>query len=171
MCESKKANDANSSNVAPPSDQSQPLVVGVAAPGRLPGAPPLPTSSAPAPGMPPGGLSTPAAVTQPMAEDILAALGSSHTGKQILVGFAAETNDLEENAKKKLEAKGIDLIVANDVSAENTGFDCDTNAVTLFDLVGRKTEFPLADKRDIAQAILDTALKLKVDRHEEIGEK
>ena len=103
--------------------------------------------------------------------DILAALGSSHTGKQILVGFAAETNDLEENAKKKLEAKGIDLIVANDVSAENTGFDCDTNAVTLFDLVGRKTEFPLADKRDIAQAILDTALKLKVDRHEEIGEK
>lgn len=103
--------------------------------------------------------------------DILAALGSSHTGKQILVGFAAETNDLEENAKKKLEAKGIDLIVANDVSAENTGFNCDTNAVTLFDLVGRKTEFPLADKRDIAQAILDTALKLKVDRHEEIGEK
>ena len=87
------------------------------------------------------------------------------------MGFAAETNDLEENAKKKLEAKGIDLIVANDVSAENTGFDCDTNAVTLFDLVGRKTEFPLADKRDIAQAILDTALKLKVDRHEEIGEK
>lgn len=103
--------------------------------------------------------------------DILAALGSSHTGKQILVGFAAETNDLEENAKKKLEAKGIDLIVANDVSAENTGFNCDTNAVTLFDLVGRKTEFPLADKRDIAQAILDTALKLKVDKHEEIGEK
>ena len=63
------------------------------------------------------------------------------------------------------------MIVANDVSAENTGFNCDTNAVTLFDLVGRKTEFPLADKRDIAQAILDTALKLKVDRHEEIGEK
>jgi len=103
--------------------------------------------------------------------DILAALGSSHNGKQILVGFAAETNDLEENAKKKLEAKGIDLIVANDVSAENTGFNYDTNAVTLFDLAGRKTEFPLADKRDIAQAILDVALKLKVNRHEEIGEK
>ena len=103
--------------------------------------------------------------------DILASLGSSHTGKQILVGFAAETNDLEKNAKKKLETKGIDLIVANDVSAENTGFNYDTNAVTLFDLAGRKTEFPLADKRDIAQAILDTALKLKVDGHEEIGEK
>ncbi len=103
--------------------------------------------------------------------DILASLGSSHTGKQILVGFAAETNDLEENAKKKLEAKGIDLIVANDVSAENTGFNYDTNAVTLFDLAGRKTEFPLADKRDIAQAILDAALKLKVNRHEEIGKK
>ena len=103
--------------------------------------------------------------------DILAALGSVHTGKQILVGFAAETNDLEENAKKKLEAKGIDLIVANDVSAENTGFDCDTNAATLFDSAGRKTELPLADKRDIAQAILDTALKLKVDKHEETGEK
>ena len=103
--------------------------------------------------------------------DILASLGSSHTGKQILVGFAAETNDLEKNAKKKLETKGIDLIVANDVSAENTGFNYDTNAVTLFDLAGRKTEFPLADKRDIAQAILDAALKLKVNRHEEIGKK
>ena len=103
--------------------------------------------------------------------DILASLGSSHTGKQILVGFAAETNDLEKNAKKKLETKGIDLIVANDVSAENTGFNYDTNAVTLFDLAGRKTEFPLADKRDIAQGILDTALKLKVDKHEETGEK
>jgi len=103
--------------------------------------------------------------------DILASLGSSHTGKQILVGFAAETNDLEKNAKKKLETKGIDLIVANDVSAENTGFNYDTNAVTLFDLAGRKTEFPLADKRDIAQAILDAALKLKVNGHEEIGKK
>ena len=63
------------------------------------------------------------------------------------------------------------MIVANDVSAENTGFNYDTNAVTLFDLAGRKTEFPLADKRDIAQAILDAALKLKVNGHEEIGKK
>ena len=102
--------------------------------------------------------------------DILASLGSSHNGKQILVGFAAETNNLEENAKKKLNTKGVDLIVANDVSEANVGFDHDTNAAVLFDSTGRRTELPLADKRDIAQAILDIALKLRVDTHGETGE-
>ncbi|HJP16217.1 MAG TPA: bifunctional phosphopantothenoylcysteine decarboxylase/phosphopantothenate--cysteine ligase CoaBC [Acidimicrobiales bacterium] len=102
--------------------------------------------------------------------DILASLGSSHNGKQILVGFAAETNDLEENAKKKLNTKGVDLIVANDVSEANVGFNHDTNAAVLFDSTGRRTELPLADKRHIAQAILDIALKLRVDKHREIGE-
>ena len=87
-----------------------------------------------------------------------------------MVGFAAETNDLEENAKKKLNTKGVDLIVANDVSEANVGFNHDTNAAVLFDSTGRRTELPLADKRHIAQAILDIALKLRVDKHREIGE-
>ncbi|MBD35368.1 MAG: phosphopantothenoylcysteine decarboxylase, partial [Actinobacteria bacterium] len=101
--------------------------------------------------------------------DILASLGTARNDEQILVGFAAETNDLEKNARNKLESKGVDLIVANDVSAENVGFDYDTNAVILFDCMGKKTELPLADKREIAQAVLDVALKLKVDKNEESG--
>ena len=101
--------------------------------------------------------------------DILASLGAARNDEQILVGFAAETNDLEKNARNKLESKGVDLIVANDVSAANVGFDYDTNAAILLDYMGKKTELPLADKREIAQAVLDVALKLKADKHEESG--
>lgn len=90
--------------------------------------------------------------------DILAELGSSRSPGQVLVGFAAETDDLRQNATSKLESKGIDMIVANDVSAPGVGFGHDTNAVLLLDRSGRATEIPLSDKHQVAAAVLDAAL-------------
>ena len=87
--------------------------------------------------------------------DILAALGAQRRAGQTLVGFAAETVDLRANATDKLSRKGIDLIVANDVSAPGVGFEHDTNAVVILSADGTSTEVPLSDKRAIARAILD----------------
>ncbi len=87
--------------------------------------------------------------------DILAGLGERKAAGQMLVGFAAETQDVAENARRKLEAKHLDLIVANDVSAEGTGFQHDTNAVTIFSADRAPIAVPLADKRTIARAVFD----------------
>ncbi len=76
-----------------------------------------------------------------------------------MVGFAAETEDVEDNAERKLRSKGLSLIVANDVSAADTGFAVDTNAVTLIDASGR-TDVPLASKDDIADRVLDRVIEL-----------
>ena len=92
--------------------------------------------------------------------DILAGLGRSRVHGQVLVGFAAETSDLRQNAAAKLVAKGIDLMVANDVSAPGVGFDHGTNAVVILDADGGAREVPLADKREVARAVLDAALAL-----------
>lgn len=86
--------------------------------------------------------------------DILAALGESKAHHQVLVGFAAETTDLRENAQSKLKAKGADLIVANDVSAPGAGFETDTNEVVILSTDG-ETSIPKASKRVIARAVLD----------------
>jgi phosphopantothenoylcysteine decarboxylase/phosphopantothenate--cysteine ligase len=74
--------------------------------------------------------------------DILAFLSAQRT-TQLMVGFAAETSDLIAHAKDKLTAKGLDLIVANDVTAEGAGFGSDQNAATLIDRQGAMTELPL----------------------------
>jgi len=87
--------------------------------------------------------------------DILAGLGAAKVPGQILVGFAAETDDLVANAERKLTAKHLDLIVANDVGAAATGFRHDTNAVTIFSAGGTPQVVPLADKRTIAAAVFD----------------
>jgi phosphopantothenoylcysteine decarboxylase/phosphopantothenate--cysteine ligase len=87
--------------------------------------------------------------------DILAALGAQRRPGQTIVGFAAETDDLRANAADKLARKGVDLIVANDVSAPGVGFEHDTNAVVILDAAGGATEIPLSDKRAIARSILD----------------
>ena len=92
--------------------------------------------------------------------DILAELGRSRADSQVLVGFAAETSDLRQNAAAKLVAKGIDLMVANDVSAPGVGFDHDTNAVVILDADGGATEVPLAHKREVAAAVLDAVIAL-----------
>ena len=89
--------------------------------------------------------------------DILAALGAAKPDRQVLVGFAAETENLIENARGKLQRKGADLLVANDVSAPGVGFAHDTNAVTIFGADGTVRDVPLTDKTAIAGAVLDEA--------------
>jgi phosphopantothenoylcysteine decarboxylase/phosphopantothenate--cysteine ligase len=96
----------------------------------------------------------PQVVLEP-TNDILAALGAQRRPGQTIVGFAAETDDLRANAADKLTRKGIDLIVANDVSAPGVGFEHDTNEVVILAADGTAQEIPLTDKRAIARAILD----------------
>lgn len=86
-------------------------------------------------------------------EDILASLGKMKKPGQILVGFAAETDDLLENARKKLESKNLDWIAANKVS---DGFASDTDKVTLLGRNGEVAELPLASKPEVAELILDS---------------
>jgi phosphopantothenoylcysteine decarboxylase/phosphopantothenate--cysteine ligase len=93
--------------------------------------------------------------------DILAGLGAVKRAGQTLVGFAAETDDLEANARGKLERKCLDLIVANDVSAPATGFQHDTNAVTLFAVGEPAVTLPLADKHTIADGVLDRVMAIR----------
>ncbi|MEJ7799062.1 MAG: bifunctional phosphopantothenoylcysteine decarboxylase/phosphopantothenate--cysteine ligase CoaBC [Ilumatobacter sp.] len=93
--------------------------------------------------------------------DILAGLGAHKPAGQVLVGFAAETDDLQANAQRKLAAKQLDLIVANDVSAPGTGFRHDTNAVTIFMADSSAEVVPLADKRTIASAVLDHVVSIR----------
>jgi phosphopantothenoylcysteine decarboxylase/phosphopantothenate--cysteine ligase len=76
-------------------------------------------------------------------------------GDFVRVGFAAETADLIANAKKKLAAKNLDLIVANDVTAEGSGFGADTNKVTLLFKDGRAEDLPLMAKREVADRIIE----------------
>ena len=91
-------------------------------------------------------------------EDILKTLGERKTPGQILVGFAAETDDLESYARGKLAAKHLDWIAANDVSHPGCGFAADTNAVTLFAADGRKFELPLQGKDAVAKRMLELLL-------------
>ena len=90
--------------------------------------------------------------------DILAALGNRKRPGQTIVGFAAETDDVVENATEKARRKGADLIVANDVSAPETGFEHDTNAVTIVSATGATHEVALSDKRSIAGVVLDAVM-------------
>jgi phosphopantothenoylcysteine decarboxylase / phosphopantothenate---cysteine ligase len=87
--------------------------------------------------------------------DILAALGAGKPAGQVLVGFAAETADVCANAAAKLTAKHVDLMVANDVTAPDAGFEVDTNRVVLLDSAGRADELPLMTKDTLAGVILD----------------
>jgi DNA / pantothenate metabolism flavoprotein. len=76
-------------------------------------------------------------------------------GNIILVGFAAETENLIESAKEKINKKNLDLIVANDVSMEGAGFSGDTNIVNIIDKDLNIKEYPLMSKTDVAHTILD----------------
>jgi phosphopantothenoylcysteine decarboxylase/phosphopantothenate--cysteine ligase len=78
----------------------------------------------------------------------------------IKIGFAAESENLIINAKKKLEQKRLDMIVANDITAADSGFDADTNRVSLIDKTGRVEELPLMKKREAAEIILDRLTSL-----------
>ena len=94
--------------------------------------------------------------------DILAELGRSKTVSGcFLVGFAAETENLLSNAKKKLKSKNLDMIVANDVSRGDSGFQTDTNIVKIIHSDGHVEELPLMSKHDVADRILDKIKSLR----------
>ena len=91
--------------------------------------------------------------------DILRELGRRKKPHQVLVGFAAETENLAEYAKKKLTEKNLDFIVANDVTAEGAGFRGDTNMGTIFYADGSSMDFPVMEKSELAKIILDDTQK------------
>ena len=92
--------------------------------------------------------------------DILATLAKDK-GDRVVVGFAAETENLAENARHKLALKNADLIVANDVTADGAGFDADTNIVTLFSRDSRELPLASMNKTDVAHRILDEVLRIR----------
>jgi phosphopantothenoylcysteine decarboxylase/phosphopantothenate--cysteine ligase len=92
--------------------------------------------------------------------DILATV-AREKGERLVVGFAAETENVAANARKKLAQKNADLIVANDVTAEGGGFDSETNVVTLFSRDGRDLPLPRLSKAEVGHRILDEALRLR----------
>ena len=91
--------------------------------------------------------------------DLLAGVARSRRPGQVIVGFAAETDDLVANARGKLERKGLDLVVANDVSADGVGFSHPTNAVTLVTGDGERA-VPLASKEAVAAAVVDEIARI-----------
>jgi phosphopantothenoylcysteine decarboxylase/phosphopantothenate--cysteine ligase len=103
------------------------------------------------------GDSLPEIVLEP-THDFLVDLGQRKPPGQVLVGFAAETDDVLANARDKLRRKQLDLIVANDVSAPGVGFEHDTNEVVIVSARGGEQHVPLRGKRAVADAILDAVL-------------
>jgi phosphopantothenoylcysteine decarboxylase/phosphopantothenate--cysteine ligase len=95
--------------------------------------------------------------------DILKEIGAKKNGK-LLVGFAAETDELVANAKKKLKDKNLDMIVANDVTRAGAGFDIDTNVATILDRDDGVRALPLMSKDELAEQIFDYLLALKSKR-------
>lgn len=98
-------------------------------------------------------------------KDILLELGKRKKN-QVLVGFAAETENVEEYARKKLNAKNADMIVANNVKAEGAGFGTDTNIVTLFKRSGSNIDLPIMSKSDVAKRIIEEITSLLKDMDE-----
>lgn len=92
--------------------------------------------------------------------DILAEV-SRDKGNRLVIGFAAETHDLMNQAKAKLKEKKLDLIVANNVTMEGAGFEVDTNIVTLLDRSGQMIKLPKLSKREVARRILDYVAKMR----------
>jgi phosphopantothenoylcysteine decarboxylase/phosphopantothenate--cysteine ligase len=93
--------------------------------------------------------------------DILAEISRRRREGQIIVGFAAETEHLVENARAKLRAKHLDLLVANDVSQKDAGFHADTNIVTLFPADGREMALEKMSKLDVANRVLDEVVEIR----------
>ena len=95
-------------------------------------------------------------------EDILSSVAANRNEGMLIVGFAAESENLLENARNKLRTKQVDLIVANDISERSVGFDFDTNAVTILSRNSNDhVQLPLMSKKDIADQILDVLVKLR----------
>jgi phosphopantothenoylcysteine decarboxylase / phosphopantothenate---cysteine ligase len=93
--------------------------------------------------------------------DILADVAKNRTKGMLVVGFAAETNDVVVYARSKLEKKGLDMVVANDITAKGAGFNTDTNIATILTRSGGEIELPLMSKREMADKILDELIELR----------
>jgi phosphopantothenoylcysteine decarboxylase/phosphopantothenate--cysteine ligase len=99
-------------------------------------------------------------------EDIIAAVGAAVGGapnreRRIVAGFAAESQSLLEYAERKLREKGLDLIVANDITRADAGFDVETNAAMILKRDGSRVELPLQSKRALADRTLDEIAELR----------
>ncbi|MCQ3806207.1 MAG: bifunctional phosphopantothenoylcysteine decarboxylase/phosphopantothenate synthase [Acidimicrobiia bacterium] len=101
--------------------------------------------------------------------DILACLGAAKPDGQVLVGFAAETDNVESNAAAKLDRKNLDMIVANDVSKPGVGFEHETNEVVVLRADGARQHLPLCSKGEVARAVLDAAVETldRLDKEQE----
>ncbi|HEY9062294.1 MAG TPA: bifunctional phosphopantothenoylcysteine decarboxylase/phosphopantothenate--cysteine ligase CoaBC [Pseudobacteroides sp.] len=97
--------------------------------------------------------------------DIAYSIGKKK-GKRVMVGFSAETNDLYKNAKSKLENKNMDMIVANDLTKEGAGFNCDTNIVSIIGNNGEILELPIMPKEKVADEILNYAVRVYYQKKE-----
>ena len=94
-------------------------------------------------------------ITFTRTQDILSTLGKRKTAQQRIIGFAAETDNMQNNALRKLEAKNADIIVGNRVNEEGAGFQSATNAVYVVDTAGRHEAWPVKPKPDVAWRVLD----------------
>jgi phosphopantothenoylcysteine decarboxylase/phosphopantothenate--cysteine ligase len=95
-------------------------------------------------------------------EDIIGAVASAPSrNRQIIAGFAAESESLLEHAEQKLREKGLDLIVVNDITRSDAGFDVETNAATIIRRDGSRTELPMQSKRALADQLLDAIKQLR----------
>jgi phosphopantothenoylcysteine decarboxylase/phosphopantothenate--cysteine ligase len=92
-------------------------------------------------------------------DDVLKAVAGGRRPR-IVIGFAAETDDLKQNALHKLHTKKLDLIVANDVTSQDSGFNADNNRVMLIDAAGKSETLPLASKAEVADRIVERLVKL-----------
>lgn len=102
------------------------------------------------------GSGAPSPIELKSTADVLASTRDRRKPDAVTVGFALETNDVIENATGKLQAKGLDLLVANDATEEGAGFEVATNRVTILDRDGGVEELPLLTKAAVAELILDS---------------
>ena len=99
-------------------------------------------------------------ITLSKTKDILKSLGEKKNSKQVLVGFALETNDEKKNALEKLAKKNADMIILNSMMDAGAGFGFDTNKITIFDKSGQEFSFDTKSKTDVAKDIVDTIIRL-----------
>jgi phosphopantothenoylcysteine decarboxylase / phosphopantothenate---cysteine ligase len=95
--------------------------------------------------------------------DILSDVSRRRTNRLLVVGFAAETNDVVTYAKIKMGKKGLDMVVANDITKEGAGFDTDTNIATIITRSGGEIDLPKMTKRELADRVLDEVVRLRGD--------
>ena len=96
--------------------------------------------------------------------DILSEVSKKRPNGMLVVGFAAETNDVVGYARSKMEKKGLDLVVANDITKKGAGFNTDTNIATILTRAGSEIELPLMSKREMAERILDEVVKIRTNQ-------